>query len=86
MSRDPARVRARRKSNARRLGRDVRLWLPFLGLVGCYSLSATAIVVSERATNASPADEADHLTISISSTSNVSAAPGGISGDGLWLP
>lgn len=73
-------AKGRRKSSARRLGRDFRLWLPFLGLVSCYSLSATAIVVSERTTALSRPASPDHLTISISSTSNESAAPGRMRG------
>jgi hypothetical protein len=88
----------RRKSRSRRLGRELRLWLPFLGLLCCYSLSATAIVVTERVTlesrttaNASEASEAseasDHLvTISSSSTSKASAAPGMMRGGAPRLP
>lgn len=77
----------RHKSSSRRLGRDLRLWLPFLGLFCCYSLSATAIVVSERTTPASAPGRSDHfLTISISSTSNESAAPGRMRGGAPRLP
>lgn len=79
-------ARGRRKSSHRRLGRDLRLWLPFFGLVSCYSLTATAIVVSERTTAASRPASPDHLTISISSTSNDSAAPGRIRGGAPRLP
>lgn len=79
--------KGRRKSSSRRLGRDLRLWLPFLGLVSCYSLSATAIVVSERTTAASKGSRTDHFsTISISSTSNESAAPGWMRGGAPRLP
>ncbi len=78
--------KGRRKSIARRRGRDLRLWLPLLGLVSCYSLSATAIVVSERTTIPSRRESSDHSTISISSTSNDSAAPGRMRGGAPRLP
>lgn len=78
--------KGRRKSTSRRRGRDLRLWLPFLGLVSCYSLSATAIVVSERTTAPSRLANPDHSTISISSTSNDSAAPGRMRGGAPRLP
>lgn len=84
MIRENAPRKARRKSARRRLGRELRLWLPFVGLLTCYSLSATAIVVSERTTIASSAG--DHFTISISSTSNASAAPGRMRGGAPRLP
>lgn len=79
--------KGRHKSSSRRLGRDLRLWLPFLGLLCCYSLSATAIVVSERSTPASASERRGHfLTISISSTSNESAAPGRMRGGAPRFP
>ena len=83
---EPVPGKGRRKSIARRRGRDLRLWLPFLGLVSCYSLSATAIVVSERTTAHSRPASPDHSTISISSTSNDSAAPGRMRGGAPRLP
>ncbi len=87
MLREHAPRKGRRKSSRRRLGRELRLWLPFLGLLTCYSLSATAIVVSERTTIGSGADASDHFfTISISSTSNASAAPGRMRGGAPRLP
>jgi hypothetical protein len=76
----------RRKSSSRRIGREVRLWLPLLGFACCYSLSATAIVVSERTTIESRDARETHLTISISSTSNDSAAPGRMRGGAPRLP
>lgn len=83
---DPATRKGRRKSSSRRLGRELRLWLPFLGFLCCYSLSATAIVVSERTTVESREASSAHFTISSSSTSKESAAPRGIRDDGLVLP
>lgn len=65
----------RHKSRSRRMAREWRLWLPFIGLLCCYSLSATAIVVTELATLESrPEQETHFLTISSSSTSKTSAA------------
>jgi hypothetical protein len=96
MSRDPAPAKGRRKSARRRLACELRLWRPFLGFLFCYSLSAAAILVSEWTTTA--ADEAErasrrpnvaagpHFTISMSSTSNASAAPGRIRGGAPRLP
>ena len=86
MNLQPASRRGRRKSSSRLVGREVRLWLPFLGFVCCYSLSATAIVVSERSTSESRQEHDAHLTISISSTSNESAAPGRMRGGAPRLP
>jgi hypothetical protein len=86
MIREHTRGKGRRKSTRRQLGRDFRLWLPFLGFLTCYSLSATAIVVSERTTIASSAGASDHFTISSSSTSNASAAPGRMRGGAPRLP
>lgn len=83
---DPTPRKGRRKSSSRRLGRELRLWLPFLGFVCCYSLSATAIVVSERTTIGSREAAIAHSTISISSTSNDSAAPGWMRGSMPRLP
>lgn len=83
---EPASRNGRRKSSSRRVGREIRLWLPFLGLVCCYSLSATAIVVSERTTSESREERDAHFTISISSTSNESAAPGRMRGGAPRLP
>lgn len=72
-------VRIRRKSRSRRLARDLRTALPFVGFLCCYSMSATAIVMTEWiALESDAAAEAHFLTISSSSTSNVSAAPGGM--------
>lgn len=85
----PARTpgKGRHKSKSRRLGRELRLWLPFLGLLCCYSLSATAIVVTELVTLESrPEAEAHFLTISSNSTSNASAAPGMMRGGAPRLP
>ena len=77
--------KGRRKSPARRFGRDLRLWMPFVGLLCCYSLSATAIVVSERtAIGSRPA--ADQSTMASSSTSKASAAPGRMRGGMPRLP
>ena len=79
--------KGRHKSKSRRLGRELRLWLPFLGLLCCYSVSATAIVVTELVTLESRAEaEAHFLTISSSSTSNASAAPGMMRGGAPRLP
>jgi len=85
---DPRPAKGRRKSSSRRLGRELRLWLPFFGFVCCYSLSATAIVVSERATLGSgdAASAQFAFTISSSSTSNDSAAPGMMRGGAPRLP
>ena len=86
MVREHAPRKGRRKPSRRRLAREFRLWRPFLGLLTCYSLSATAIVVTERTAVASSAGASDHFTISISSTSNASAAPGRIRGGAPRLP
>lgn len=86
MNLEPVSRNGRRKSSSRRFGREIRLWLPFLGLVCCYSLSATAIVVSERTTIESREERDVHFTISISSTSNESAAPGRMRGGAPRLP
>ena len=86
MNLEPTSRNGRRKSSSRRFGREIRLWLPFLGLVCCYSLSATAIVVSERTTIKSREERDVHFTISISSTSNESAAPGRMRGGAPRLP
>ncbi len=86
MNLEPTSRNGRRKSSSRRFGREIRLWLPFLGLVCCYSLSATAIVVSERTTIESREERDVHFTISISSTSNESAAPGRMRGGAPRLP
>ena len=83
---DSATRKGRRKSSSRRLGRELRLWLPFLGFVCCYSLSATAIVVSERTTIESREASSAHFTISSSSTSKESAAPGRMRGGAPRLP
>lgn len=84
MIRPHAPRKGRRKSARRRIGRELRLWLPFLGLFTCYSLSATAIVVTER--TAITPRAGDYFTISISSTSNASAAPGRMRGGAPRLP
>ncbi len=86
MNLEPTSRNGRRKSSSRRFGREIRLWLPFLGLVCCYSLSATAIVVSERTTSESREERDAHFTISISSTSNESAAPGRMRGGAPRFP
>lgn len=69
----------RRKSKSRCVARDLRAALPFVGLFCCYSISATAIVMTERIALESRDALEDHfLTISSSSTSKASAAPGGM--------
>lgn len=79
--------KGRHKSRSRRLARELRLWLPFLGLLCCYSLSATAIVVTELVTVESRPEAGTHfLTISSNSTSNASAAPGMMRGGAPRLP
>ena len=83
---DPTTRNTRRKSSSRRLGREFRLWLPLLGFLCCYSLSATAIVVSEGTTSESREASSAHFTISSNSTSKESAAPRGMRDDGLVLP
>lgn len=85
MFQDCSSAKSRHKSSARRLGRDLRLWMPFIGLLCCYSLSATAIVVSERTTIGSR-PTADHSTIASNSTSKASAAPGRMRGGMPRLP
>lgn len=96
MSRDPAPAKGRRKSSRRRLARELRFWRPYVGFLCCYSLSASAIVVAEWTTIAADAVErigaapsvaaGPHFTISISSTSKASAAPGRIRGGAPRLP
>lgn len=78
----------RAKSRSRRLRRDLRLWLPAIAFACCYSLSATAIAVAERLWLAPLGRESVgyFLTISSSSTSNASAAPGLMSGGAPRLP
>lgn len=77
----------RHKPVSRCLRNDLRLWLPLLGFLCCYSLSATAIVVTERASTDPQIPEMAHfLTISSSSTSNASAAPGRMRGGEPPLP
>ena len=78
----------RAKSRSRRMRRDLRLWLPAIAFAFCYSLSATAIAVAERVWLDAPGRETVgySLTISSSSTSNASAAPGLMSGGAPRLP
>lgn len=91
------RTTTRHKSGERRLRRDLRIWLPLFGFLCCYSISATAIVVTELVASiasargasglASVASGPDHfLTISSSSTSKTSAALGGMRGNAPRLP
>lgn len=40
--------KGRKKNIVRRVAYDLRLLLPFIGLAGCYVLSATAIVAAEH--------------------------------------
>jgi hypothetical protein len=69
----------RRKSKTRCMARDLRVTLPFVGFFCCYSMSATAIVMTERiALESRAALESHSFTISSSSTSKASAAPGGM--------
>jgi hypothetical protein len=78
--------RGRRKRISRRLARDVRTLAPLLGVLLCFVSSASAIVTAEKLpvarTRAARAERSapnpDYLTISISSTSKLSAAPAGI--------
>lgn len=72
-------VTIRRKSRSRCRARDLRTALPFVGFLCCYSMSATAIVMTERIALEAGGDASGHfLTISSSSTSKLSAAPGGM--------
>ena len=76
-------ARRRPKRPARRIGRELRLLAPWLGLLVETALLALAIVVVERAVPAvGAAAPADYLapTTSSSSTSNVSVAPPGMTG------
>lgn len=93
--------RRRHKRMSRRVWREVRLFLPLLGLFFCFASSATVIVAAEHlplpaglpslepvvpgaaemlfASRTADGDEGDvYSTISSSSTSKVSAAPGGM--------
>ena len=72
----------RKKRVARRMANDLRLLLPFLGLVGCVGISATAIVAAEDAPLAAPtsspfAAAPEIATWADTSAPAVSAAPPG---------
>ena len=69
------RIRRRRKSLVRRWRRDLRQALPILAIAVQVALLTLTIVVAERMTSPGYGP-----TTSISSTSNTSAAPPGITG------
>jgi len=62
----------RRKRWTRRIARDLRLASPGLWIVLCFTSTATTITIAERV------PVGPYFTISMSSTSNTSAAPAGI--------
>jgi len=87
MSNRPKRSKAwhgRHKRFSRRFLRDVRALLPMIGVLFCFVSSATAIFAAERVPLRTfrgepvPVVGDNYSNISMSSTSNVSAAPAGI--------
>lgn len=85
------RTTTRHKSIERRIRRELRVWLPLVGFLSCYSASAVAIVATEIASAiandraktdslAAVAAGPHFLTISSSSTSKVSSAFGSMPG------
>lgn len=74
----------RHKRLSRRFLRDIRALLPMIGVVFCFASSATAIFAAERVPLLTfrggqvPVVGDNYSNISMSSTSNVSAAPAGI--------
>lgn len=78
---DESRATRRRKRCTRRVSRELRLFAPLLALLGeCLALATMIAVVERMPVGAVQALRADVYgpTTSISSTSNVSAAPPGI--------
>jgi len=84
--------RRRHKRTSRRLGRELRIFLPLIGVVFCFGSSATVIVAAEsvplQSIRPGPGPElispapgmaiAGYSMTSSNSTSKVSAAPAGI--------
>jgi hypothetical protein len=74
----------RHKRFSRRFLSDVRALLPMIGVLFCFVSSATAIFAAERVPlrifrgETVPVIGDNYSNISMSSTSNVSAAPAGI--------
>ena len=73
----------RHKRASRRASRDLRALLPLIGVLFCFASSATVIVAAERVPPRSFAIHKNfrmegYSTISMSSTSKLSAAPAGI--------
>ncbi len=72
----------RHKGVSRRALRDLRTLLPMLGVLFCFVSSATVILAAERVplhlNGVREFQSKDYSTISMSSTSKLSAAPAGI--------
>lgn len=70
--------RGRHKRLSRRLLRDLRTFLPLIGVLFCFASSATVIVAAEKVPLHKNAEADGYFKISMSSTSKLSAAPAGI--------
>ncbi len=78
MSPESAPWRGRHKRVSRRLLRDLRTFLPMIGLIFCFASSATVITAAEKVAFLNKSENDGYSTISMSSTSKLSAAPAGI--------
>ena len=70
--------RGRHKRPSRRLLRDLRAFLPVIGVLFCFASSATVIVAAEKVPLHKKVESGGYFMISMSSTSKLSAAPAGI--------
>ena len=68
----------RHKRASRRFLRDLRAFLPVIGVLFCFASSATVIAAAEKVPLHKNSETERYFKISISSTSKLSAAPAGI--------